>query len=329
MTRNTFWKFAVVALLFCSVGYLLASLQFSAPRVSRSAVFVGESVLQPPFLIFRTLEPHDAHGRVAMLALRPGENTRYISNLSCARVHYARGSGVCLVQEQSNDRAEYAAYVFDRRFSRQARIVLRGIPTRARVSPDGRRASITTYAEEESPAGERLATESIIIDVRSGRVLADVRDFQIDHDRLPPLTGPIDVSSVAFEPDGDRFFATISTATERHLVAGSVDAHRLTSIRSGVANEALSPDGRHLIIKRLIGERGFWQLAVIDLHTWAERDLNQGSRSVDDQVEWLDNDHVIYHDVSGETTAIWMLPIDGTNGPEVLVSGAFSATTQR
>jgi hypothetical protein len=60
-----------------------------------------------------------------------------------------------------------------------------------------------------------------------------------------------------------------------------------------------------------------------------ERDLNQGPRSIDDQVEWLDNDHVMFHDVVDDTTAIWMLPIDGITAPRVFVRDAFSGTTQR
>ena len=86
---------------------------------------------------------------------------------------------------------------------------------------------------------------------------------------------------------------------------------------------------RHLVVKRRVEESGFWQLAVIDLHTWSQRDLNQGPLSVDDQVEWLDNDHVIFHDALDETTAIWMLPIDGLGPRQVFLRDAFSGTTQR
>jgi hypothetical protein len=67
------------------------------------------------------------------------------------------------------------------------------------------------------------------------------------------------------------------------LLAGSVAEGRLTVLQRGVANEALSPDGHRLAVKKLIAGR--WQLAVIDLATWTERDLPQGPNSVDDQVE--------------------------------------------
>jgi hypothetical protein len=327
LTRRTLLILCAGVLLLAAAGALAAWLRPGERRISRAAVVLEDVVLPPPFIIFRTLA-RDVHGRVAMLSLNPEATTRHVSPLSCARVHYARGAGLCLVVEPGPHVSTNVAYIFDRAFTRRHRLLLRGVPIRARVSPDGRVASITTYGEQESPHGERVATESLVIDIASGNILAEMATFRVVHD-AGPLVGPVDVSSVAFESDSDRFFATLSTATERYLAAGSIDERRLTTLRRGVANEALSPDGRHLVVKRLIAERGFWQLAVIDLRTWVERDLNQGSRSIDDQVEWLDNQHVMFHDVVDDTTAIWMLPIDGITTPRVFVRDAFSGTTQR
>jgi hypothetical protein len=200
-----------------------------------------------------------------------------------------------------------------------------------RVAPNGRRASITIYAEEEGPEGERLATNSVIVDLESGKVLADLREFHIDGGTVLPALGdePRDFSSVTFERDSDRFFATLTMSVERFLIAGSVDQRQAKVLRAGVASEALSPDGHHLAIKRVVGERGFWQLAVIDLRDSSTRDLRQDSRSVDDQVEWWDDRHVLYHDIDGETTSIWILPVDRDAGPRVAIKDAYSAAVQR
>ena len=100
-------------------------------------------------------------------------------------------------------------------------------------------------------------------------------------------------------------------------------------LRRGVANEALSPDGRSLAVKKLAADRGRWQLAVIDLATWRERDLPQGPTSVDDQVEWLDDHHVIYHGVDGGSTSLWILPADGGSEPTVLLKHAYSGAVER
>ena len=308
-----------------AVGYLVVSLGWgTSADASRGA----RHPVTPPFVIFRALAPRNAYGHIAVLGLSPDAQP-YISRLQCSRVHYAGGRGLCAKQESNNADLVNVAYVFDRTLERGRRLELDGIPTRLRVAPNGRLGAITTYAEEESAAGERLSTRTRIVDMRTGRPLADLRDFRIENLNLPPIRGPVDFASVAFERDGDRFFATLSTDTERYLVAGSVSERRLSTIRTGVASEALSPDGRRLAVKRLLPERGFWQLAVIDLATWQEHDLSQGPRSVDDQVEWLDADHVVYHDVDGESTALWMLSIDGISAPRVLVKDAYSGAVQR
>jgi hypothetical protein len=256
---------------------------------------------------------------------------RQVAGLSCMRLHYAGGRGLCLVQETAENPPTYAAFVFDESFTRGVRFALSGVPTRVRVAPNGRRAAVTTYEEEERTEGERLATHSIIVDLESGRVLADLREFHVDGGALLPAASqePLDFSSVAFEPDGDRFFATLTTSRERFLVAGSVDQRRLTIVRAGIASEGLSPDGRHLAIKRVIDERGSWQLGVLDLQSGNARDLRQSSSSVDDQVEWWDDRHVLYHDVDGDTTSVWILPVDGVNGPRVAIKDAYSGAVQR
>jgi len=46
-------------------------------------------------------------------------------------------------------------------------------------------------------------------------------------------------------------------------------------------------------------------------------------------VEWLDNHHLMYHDVDGDTTSVWMLAADGLSAPRVLVKDAYSGVVQR
>jgi hypothetical protein len=243
-------------------------------------------------------------------------------------VFYAGGAGFCLVEEASGRTVTHAAHTFDRQFVTRHRIALRGIPVRVRVSPDGRLGAITTYGEEESPEGERLATETVVIEMASGRVLGDLREFAVDT-AGHAIKGPVDIASVTFEADSDRFYATLSAGSTRYLVRGSVGARRLAVVRPGIANEALSPDGTKLIAKQLADARGVWRISVVDLRTWSERMLNQGDRSVDDQVDWFDDRHVMYHDVTERGTGIWKLPIDGIGWPELLLPDAFSPSVQR
>jgi dipeptidyl aminopeptidase/acylaminoacyl peptidase len=315
----------VLAIVIASV------LLFQGVRTSTEPTAAGQGPAHPttpPFVMFRVLSSDETHGRLAVLPLAPYAEPQ-ISDMTCVRLHYAAGRGICVTQETHDRAVRHVAHVFDGQLVRGARIELDGVATRVRVAPDGRTGAITTYGEEEGPTGERLATWTRLIDMTSGRQLADLRDFRIDNERLPAMSAPLDVSSVAFEDDGDRFFATVATASDRYLVSGSLRERRLSTLRTGVASEALSPDGHRLAVKRLIPERGVWQVAVIDLATWDETDLPHGHRSVDDQVEWFDNRHVMYHDVDGETTSVWVLSIDGTSAPRVQFSKAYSAVIQR
>ena len=325
MTRLTARGTVSVAILAAIVAALVASVQVD--RLIPGEARRDQHPVPPPFVMFRTLTASDDHGRVAIVPLDGPLTPRHITSLSCVRVHYAGGKGLCAVPEPGSEVPQHVVYVFDKSLTRGRRIPLRGVPTRLRVAPNGRYAAITTYAEEETPDGERLATDTVVVDLTSGAVLADLRDFRIENDKLRPLSGPLDVGSVAFESSGDRFFAAMWTDTERYLVSGSLEERRMRTIRTGVASESLSPDQRKLVVKKLLAD-GFWQLAVIDLGTWQERELAQGPRSVDDQVEWLDNEHVLFHAADDNTTSLWMLPIDGVNGPRVFLKDAYSGAVQ-
>lgn len=331
MTRRATSVFGLAAAsLVVSIGAALAGmLSASSERRPAHAYRLATAVkpLAAPFLMFETLGPPRAHGRVAMMPAT-ADGTRHLTTLRCSRLSYAGGRGLCLTEEERDGAVTNVAYVFDRTFTRGARLELPGVPTRVRVAPAGDIAAVTTYAEEESPEGERLAIESLLIDLRTARAIADLREFHID---VPDgaLAGPFDFASVAFDRDSDRFFATLSTPSARYVVVGSVRARRLRPIAPDVASEALSPDGTKLIVKRRIGDREFWELGVLELSSLAARPVDQGGRTVDDQVEWLDDRHLLYHDASDAGTSIWVVAADGQSPPRVLVPEAFSPSVVR
>jgi len=100
-------------------------------------------------------------------------------------------------------------------------------------------------------------------------------------------------------------------------------------VRAGVECPSLSPDGKLIVFKKpLTGEIG-WRLHVLDLAAGTEHPLNQVRRSVDDQVDWFDDTHVVYHDSASEGTGIWILSIDGTTPPRLIVPNAYSPAVQR
>jgi hypothetical protein len=86
------------------------------------------------------------------------------------------------------------------------------------------------------------------------------------------------------------------------------------------------------VFKRLIGarSRGWWQLARLDLTTNTETVLTRETRSVDDQVEWLDDSAVLYHLTGSGTAAdLWVLPVDGRSSPRRLLASAYSPAVVR
>ena len=65
-------------------------------------------------------------------------------------------------------------------------------------------------------------------------------------------------------------------------------------------------------------------LHVLDLATMRETPLAE-TRGVDDQAEWLDDDHVLY----GYKNAVWSIRADGSGRPQMYLAGALSPTVVR
>jgi hypothetical protein len=140
---------------------------------------------------------------------------------------------------------------------------------------------------------------------------------------------------VTFSPDSKHFYATLSTGVDHYLVRGDVSAGRADVIHANVECPSLSPDARHVAYKRRlkVGNRVFWQLQILDLDTGREIDLAE-RRSIDDQLEWLDERHVLYSvpsesDKSGPVTDVWVAPIDTRSQPRLYLQNAYSPAAVR
>ena len=72
-----------------------------------------------------------------------------------------------------------------------------------------------------------------------------------------------------------------------------------------------------------------WRFTVLDLASGVETALPE-TRSVDDQLDWLDDDHVLYGVPRGESgrTDVWMSPLSG-GAPTLLVPDADSPSVVR
>ena len=282
-----------------------------------------------PMMLFRDGSPGPLFGRLAIARLPLTDTARLIAPLSCERVHYAAGWGVCLITDESRLPVRHRADVFDASFERRHSFPLTGPPIRARVAPDGRRAVLTVFETGHSYADAAFSTRTVLIETASGRRIADLEAFAVEKDGRAFRSADFNFWGLTFARDGDQFFATLKTGGLSYLVHGSIDARRVSIVRAGVECPSLSPDGRTLVYKKpLAGEVG-WRLHALDLAAGTERPLNQVRRSVDDQVEWYDDSHIVYHDSATQGTGVWMLSVDGVSEPRLLLPQAYSPAVQR
>jgi hypothetical protein len=74
-----------------------------------------------------------------------------------------------------------------------------------------------------------------------------------------------------------------------------------------------------------------WQFHVLDLRTGVETPLTE-KRNVDDQIEWLDDAHVLYALPAPDgsaATEVWATPVDGRGEPVLYLRNAYSPAVER
>jgi hypothetical protein len=310
----------------------------AAPGLSSIRVESDEAtrdrIRSAPHLVLRHTNQGDGYGRVALVTLDDPDR-RYLSTLECERVYYAGGRGVCL----SADRdvlTTYDAVIFDESFSRLWSVPLTGAPSRARVSRDGRFAAFTVFESGHSYTAAGLSTRTTILDLTARRSLGDLEQFSVVRDGEPFRSVDFNFWGVTFAPDSSRFYATLATGGRTLLVEGNLESRSVRVLREGVECPSLSPDGRRLVFKSRQQRAGrlVWQLRVLDLESKAETPLDGETRSVDDQAEWLDEEHVMYAMSSDRRpstggTDIWTIPARSGAAPRKLLEQAFSPASIR
>jgi Tol biopolymer transport system component len=107
------------------------------------------------------------------------------------------------------------------------------------------------------------------------------------------------------------------------------------TIRSGIECPSLSPDQTRIAYKSRVDTASLavtWRLHVFDLRTGADVALSE-TRSVDDQVEWLNNTTVLYAILRSPVgTAIedtYSAPADGGGKPSLYLESAWSPAVGR
>jgi hypothetical protein len=286
-----------------------------------------------PYLLFESTAPDSNFGRVEVVPLGQRDGPRYLTPLSCARIAFRGQRGICL-DEGNGPLSVGAAYVLDNHLQRQYTIPFSGIPSRARVSNDGRFAASTVFVSGDSYTGG-FSTRTTIVDLQNPSAEDPLEQYSVLKDGAPFSSVDFNFWGVTFSHDDVHFFATLLSGGTTYLLRGDVQTRTATVLRENVECPSLSPDETRLVFKKRteLPTGTGWRLTVLDLKTMQETSLAE-TNSVDDQAEWLDNDHVLYglpdkdNWSSGETN-VWEVPSDGSGAPELFLPAANSPIVVR
>jgi hypothetical protein len=242
----------------------------------------------------------------------PGEK------LACERVYYAAGRGICMAVASSG--VEYEATIFDSKLQPLSHIVLTGLPSRARVSADGRYGAMTVFVSGDAYLGNGgFSTRTTILNMRTGKEIAQLEQFHVSKNGKPFDAVDFNFWGVTFAKDPNTFYATLRSGGHYYLVEGNLKQRSMRVLRDGVECPSLSPDGTRIAFKSRIGSENRWRLEVLDLDTLAAHRVAE-HRSIDDQVEWLDDDTLVY----SNGLDVFTVPADGSGEPKLLLKDATS-----
>jgi WD40-like Beta Propeller Repeat len=313
------------------VGCVLAGIVTVAvglrARDSSEAASAGASDALPaaraakrPTIVFRSTAHH---GQLAIAAAGPQSSAPTLSALRCDRVYFAGGRGLCLARGGFPVAAR--AEIFGPDLRVRHTVALTGIPSRARVSPDGRYGAVTLFVAGHAYDPGAFSTQTTIIDLATGQKIADLESFTVLRANTQVTAVDVNFWGVTFARDSDRFYATLATGGKTYLIRGSVRQRLARVIHENVECPSLSPDGTRIAFKKRTGSKGTpWRLTVLDLATMRETPLSE-QRSVDDQAEWLDDGRVLYA-VDG---SVWAARADGTGEPRRYIADAGSPVSVR
>ena len=179
----------------------------------------------------------------------------------------------------------------------------------------------------DSYTNSSFSTRTIISHV-GGATVGDLESFQLIHDGKS--ISPIDRNywGVTFAADDNTFYATVEWSHNTWLVRGNIRDRTVVTLHEDAECPSLSPDGKTVVFKQR-GDlsAGHWRLVGYDVASGKVIPLAE-QRSVDDQVEWLDNSTVLYGLPRSGTEAavddVWAVPANGTGQPRLLIPQAWS-----
>jgi WD40-like Beta Propeller Repeat len=311
---------AIVALCVIGAGAYIVIAALGPNQTTTEAQPRAAAVLSHSDLMVRAVDPKEPTLNGRVYVLDEGHLRKQSGDLACERVYFAAGHGVCMGVAPSG--VEYTASTFNSKLQREHTITLTGLPSRTRVSPDGRYGAMTVFVTGDSYLSSPTAfsTRTTVLEMASGEQVSQLEQFKVSKDGKPFDAVDFNFWGVTFDPsDSDHFYATLGTGGDHYLVEGSVSKESMTVLRPGVECPSLSPDGKQIAYKSRIGDEARWHLRVLDVATLDDHAVAE-ERSIDDQVEWLDDDTLVYSDGRN----VYTVPADGSGASTVLVRDATS-----
>lgn len=337
--RTKLIAFAVV--VFLSVGGVLYSVLHTRQKQADAIAAAPPvpvtdlgAVEARPHVVFRSTAIGNDYGKVALVPLDDPAGARAFTKASCERVYAHRGEAVCLYSKPGLV-TTYKAEMLDASWTAGRELELAGVPSRTRLSPDGTWAATTTFVSGHaySSPGD-FSTETLVTPLGIGAKTLNLEtDFTLYVNGKRNTAQNRNLWGVTFVGDDDHFYATAASGNKTWLVRGSLRERTLTALREDAECPSLSPDGTRVAFKTRNGQpEGQWMIAVYDLASGKTTLLTE-KHSVDDQIEWLDGDRVLYglpRSGSGPSASdVWVVPADGTGAPSVFIPDAWSPAVVR
>ena len=206
-----------------------------------------DALMAKPHLLVRDMAAGQA-GYAGLLPLADPGGARAVTDLPCARLSMAAGNGVCL-SDHGDILNPYKALFFGPDFKVRAEKPLAGVPSRARVSADGKYGSSTVFVTGDSYAPGSFSTRTTIWDMATGNEFGNLEDFSVWENGKQLQSPDHNFWGVTFDPaNSGHFFATLGTKGHTFLVDGDVVAKKVNILRDGVECPDLSPDGTRFVV---------------------------------------------------------------------------------
>ena len=285
-------------------------------------------------IVFRNTAPGQGYGYVSSVTLADPAGSRAITGTACDRVDAVAEEFSCL-RTVRGIAPTYTGTLYSNDGTELQSWPLSGVPSRTRISADGSLIASTAFVTGHSYATVGFSTDTRIHRADTGEDYGNLEDWTLIIDGAPSTPVDRNYWGVTFVDD-NTFYATagLTTTGVTYLVVGDIAARTLTSVTGTVECPSLSPDGTKIAFKRVTSGSGptvHWTPAIYDIASGTVELLPE-ERSIDDQIEWLDDDTILYgvprSDTAGDSD-VWSLRIDGSAEPEILIEHAWSPSVVR